>query len=70
MEDELLNGASFAKEKGKTASWGTRLAQEANKAGLSYPKKYGNYWMATREQWENILIELDWELRDRKPYKR
>lgn len=68
-KDKLITGAEFSKVKGKTPSWGTRIAQEANKAGLPYPKKIGNYWMGTLEEWEKILIDLGWELRDRKPYK-
>jgi len=65
----LITGAKFSKMKGKTPSWGTRLAQEANRAGLTYPQKVGNYWMATEDEWEQVLIDLSWEMRDRKPYK-
>lgn len=68
-DEKLITGAEFSKIKGKTASWGTRIAQEASKAGLQYPRKYGNYWMGTQEQWEQALVDLNWEMRNRKSNK-
>ena len=69
-QDELITGSEFAKIKGKTHSWGTRIGQEAQRSGLPYPMKKGTYWLATLNQWEQVLIDLDWELRDRKSYRK
>jgi hypothetical protein len=68
--NELLTAREYAERKGKDGSWGARLAQQANGAGYPYPKKMGNYWVATYEQWEKALVDLRLQLRNRESYRK
>jgi len=68
MSDEyIMSAAKYAAKKGKSRSWGTRLAQRAIEDGKPYPKRIGNYYAATYEQWEYVLAHSNFELRNRKP---
>ncbi|MFG3638613.1 hypothetical protein ACWF5S_26950 [Peribacillus butanolivorans] len=68
--DEMITASAFAEIKGKDFSWGTRLAKKAQEANLPYPKKMGNYWVATLEDWELALKNTGLQLRNRESYRK
>lgn len=53
-----ITAAEFSRVKGKTNGWGRYIARKARDAGLDLPRKEGQYWLATVEEWENILKTL------------
>lgn len=61
-----MTAKEFADIYGKDGSWAQRMAKKAVRQGKSYPVKRGNYWFATRSQWEAILKESGIRLRNRK----
>lgn len=66
MEDnQLITAKEFSDLYGKHGSWAQRLAKKAQEMGKSYPIKKGNYWFATRSQWEEILKDSGIQLRNR-----
>lgn len=68
--DQLMTATEYAAEKGKSKSWGTRLAQRAIEDGKEHPQRIGHYWMATFEQWEQVLNTSGFELRNRTSYRK
>lgn len=68
--EEMLTARQYSAHKGKDPSWGTRLAKQANEAGYPYPKRVGNYWVATLEEWESLLIKTGLQLRNRESYRK
>ena len=68
-EEREMTAKEFADIYGKDGSWAQRMAKKAVRQGKSYPVKRGNYWFATRSQWEAILKESGIRLRNRKKKK-
>lgn len=61
-----ITAKEFAEIMGKHDTWAQRIARQAHKKGLPFPRKRGNYWFATESEWREILTILDLRLRDRK----
>lgn len=67
---EQITAAVFSEKMGKDPSWGTRLAKKANEIGLPTPRRIGNYWVATLEEWEDVLKKTGLQLRNRESYRK
>lgn len=64
-EQKIISAKEYAEMKGKDKSWGSRLANFAKEKNYPYPSKIGNYWVATYEQWEELLQKSGLQLRNR-----
>lgn len=64
-----ITATEFAKIKGKSGAWGRWIAQQAAAKGKKIPRKVGNYWLATVEEWERVLKSLGIRGRRRKSQK-
>lgn len=68
-KEREITAAEFARKKGKSGAWGRWIAQQAAAKGKKIPRKVGNYWMATVEEWEKVLKSLGIKKRNRKKQK-
>lgn len=65
-EQKMLSAKDYAEMKGKDKSWGSRLAAKFDDGKeRDYPSRVGNYWVATYEQWEDLLKQSGLILRNR-----
>lgn len=69
-KERILTAKEYSELMGKDGSWGTRIAKQANEAGYPYPKKMGNYWVATQSEWNLALNKLGLNLRNRESYRK
>lgn len=69
IKDELITATDFARKMKKSGAWGQWIAKKASEKGIPYPKKVGNYWLASPEQWEEVLRKLNIKMRKRKKTK-
>lgn len=64
--EKEITAAEFSRKKKKTNGWGRYIARKAQEARLSFPRKEGNYWLATESEWEEILKILEIKPRRRR----
>ncbi|TMZ69985.1 hypothetical protein EMG21_28125 [Klebsiella pneumoniae] len=69
-KDKEISALDYARMKGKSRAWASRLANSAKEAGFEYPRRVGNYWLATPAEWEKILAKLGIKLRNRTSYRK
>ena len=69
-EQKVISAKEYAEMKGKDKSWGSRLAKFADDNKYPHPSRVGNYWVATYEQWEELLKKSGLQLRNRDKIKK
>lgn len=58
-EEKEITAKRFAELKGRSDGWGRWIAKKAVDKKLGYPRKEGNYWLATLDEWEKVLKQLN-----------